>query len=1231
MRNFNIRLKLRIVLYTISLALFCGLSEPGAAVYGATNAPGESRELEYAQKLFSDEVYDIAIEQCESFRRNFPDSDRLDEILKIESESHYIQGDYEDSRRNWQRLAINHSTSRHAPFAMQQVANCLLMLNRKPEAVKTLKRLSEYYPASPYAPEALLRAAQLWGGDISQRNELLNRLIREWPAHVAALEARLILAEDLLHAGDNERASREFDTIIKIAPPGKVQVAAVSFEAELLRLSDQANQALAITTPLLKQYYDSPERGFLRCTHSALLLSVGDYSQARKQLADWISDADSLLDSPRILDSLRVHQGNAAALMGDYKEAAVIYENVVNADAAVYYRKAWCLSKDMQLAAASKSWVDVAGICLQKKTISSSELKLLACSLDEINRLNDSAAGKNIDWTEVARALNVADHVIDVPVRLIDSLIEAGEYQVAGALLSQRKLQSSLFEDELAFSTIKLATARADFRQASELTRDFKETFPISPLIPEIELFYKNNIRRHAESAGLNEKLLGFLVRQNDGVEPQKLAIEFAELYLEHLIQPDLALEQFQKAMSGPNKEATEEAHWGLIRCYLYKEDVEELKSSIDRFLKQYPGSKFGPAVLNVKHDLDYPDKENAEFLQARITELTTMFESHPDSTQRQILQENLVIQWYELAELINSKKGADSIAVMASAIQAINYSESDGIKRVLNPESILARANAMSITGNQAAADSTYRTLVSQHANSPFATSAELKLAASPLSTDAIRLELLSGILDKRYYHPAAETARQLMAGLYLRNNEAENALLIYQELLQEAERFDPDLEIIPGSKQTLRYSIALALEAAEKPHEALLMYKSFLRAAAKSDRAELALYNTARIFHQQKEDEEAIRYLKNQLIIFPDGRASEAAMKLLAEIYSEQELHQAALEVLNKLGASSTDNPEIRFHWVKSLYRSGKLTQGKTELSRLVKDFSKSIDADTVKAAMNLAKGRYLSSRANYDEALKSFNYILKKYPETRFAALAQFGLARVSTATGNEEKALEQLETLSKNWPDFGNATEAFILKGTLYRRSGDVQGAVLEFRRAVNQATDDKSRRFALNNLIVSYRELNFFDGALQAVRQYLQEFPEAEDRFSKQIETGLLLKEIGEYQQAIKHLRNLLAEADVENEAAIQFYIGECYQLDAEYSTAILEFMKVPYLGQKTRLDWDVTAIYQAGLCWESLGKFDKARDLYHKIIRLRGAGSSYGKAAQERINHLRLSTESDNG
>jgi len=83
-----------------------------------------------------------------------------------------------------------------------------------------------------------------------------------------------------------------------------------------------------------------------------------------------------------------------------------------------------------------------------------------------------------------------------------------------------------------------------------------------------------------------------------------------------------------------------------------------------------------------------------------------------------------------------------------------------------------------------------------------------------------------------------------------------------------------------------------------------------------------------------------------------------------------------------------------------------------------------------------------------------------------------------------------------------------------------------------------------------------------------------------------------------------------------------FYIGDAYFQTGQYESAIAEYVKIPLLSRKTKLQWEASALYYSGQAYEKLGRIDDAKRMYAEIVKRPGIDLVLKKEAQKRIKEI---------
>ena len=126
--------------------------------------------------------------------------------------------------------------------------------------------------------------------------------------------------------------------------------------------------------------------------------------------------------------------------------------------------------------------------------------------------------------------------------------------------------------------------------------------------------------------------------------------------------------------------------------------------------------------------------------------------------------------------------------------------------------------------------------------------------------------------------------------------------------------------------------------------------------------------------------------------------------------------------------------------------------------------------------------------------------------------FADDGEYYLGLTYTTLNKVDKAMDILSRFAEKYPQSTLKSNIYITLGGLYYRAEKRDLAVGSFKKAVESASDPDTRKLALANLIILYRDLGLWDGALSMARTYVEEFPDAEDIIDKKIQPQCLFLE-----------------------------------------------------------------------------------------------------------------------
>jgi tetratricopeptide (TPR) repeat protein len=544
--------------------------------------------------------------------------------------------------------------------------------------------------------------------------------------------------------------------------------------------------------------------------------------------------------------------------------------------------------------------------------------------------------------------------------------------------------------------------------------------------------------------------------------------------------------------------------------------------------------------------------------------------------------------------------------------------------------EGLLLLANRYADAKRFADAGRTYRDVI-RLGPSPERVQAALALRdPNRTKQDEGSREALEWARTEAWYHPAVADARsQLIQDLLDQRDyhEAEKELSVLK-----SETFDYDAEWLlnGGDPPELAYLSGRIFEGIGETGRAREAYlRSLARNPAGTQAGSIHL-RLAALRIRQGYPEAALRHYRSVLSGPAGGRLRAEAVRGAALVLFQQEQYDAARRyALQVKGANVPQDTAYTYAElaVLCLYRTGKLDEGRSEANEFRKTWSRHDGLYDTSARFELERGKWYSRNGNYPAAEKHYDRVLSRYKNSKWVPEAKYELGRDLLEQNRFDRGLELLIELPKRHPGAKILGKVWWILGNHYAQHGNIMDAVATYDKVLEDSTYKDLWPYVLVNQIRAYRQAGFYAGALQAAQRYLQLYPDAPDKFERRMDVGMMYHQLGQYDLAIRELRDIQPLADVENEAAIQFYIAEALEKSGRLAEAVVEYRKVDYLGKRTKMQWAVTALYNAGRVLERLNEPDRALEMYREIVRREGLASPFGRKANEQIQRL----ESDRG
>lgn len=491
------------------------------------------------------------------------------------------------------------------------------------------------------------------------------------------------------------------------------------------------------------------------------------------------------------------------------------------------------------------------------------------------------------------------------------------------------------------------------------------------------------------------------------------------------------------------------------------------------------------------------------------------------------------------------------------------------------------------------------------------------------------LALDQLTTIQKRYFYSTLVDSAAALRVRLLIAANR-------YSEALREMQRAEGGegregrtlMNGEPASNNGLDLTRARVAEAIAEYPVAIRAYLKFLQNHPQAPEAAAVLLNAARLTKQIGATELAANYFNECLQRFPDApEAREAKINLADMRYDAADYDGARnlyLELVKEAPAIEKAPPtpwesRARKGAILCLYKTNKAGLTETEIKIFKTRFP---DDKNSLAEMQYAAGELAVEQKNFPEAEKIFKKLSGDYRNTPSAIYGDYGLGKALIIQNKFEDALEVLTGIPRRYPNNPFLPTYYIGLGDFYQTQQQWDNAITAFTKVTQDSAFDNNYRLATRYLINVYDRLGLYDRAIALSRHYIARFPDDDVVFTLRIKIGTLLMSLMQFDDAIAHFRALKPLADAETEPEIQYYIGKSYFNAGQFEQAIAELLRVKFFSKPTKLPWDITALYESGLCYMRLKNYDRARQLFQQIVKEQGSQSDFGRFAQAKIEEL---------
>lgn len=1181
----------------------------------------ENADFKLAVNLYNDKLYDLALEQFRQFVATYPNTQQGIDARFYFGLCQTKLGKFDDARLTFQNFALALPEHPKAPEAWWNVADSYVSLKNLREAALAFERVKTFHPKSKLAPSALLKSSEYFdlAGDPESSRKVLRTLIQDYSSSEVILPARLKLAQMYLSDNQFELARVESKRVADVSKDADLSGQAFILLSRALAGLNRSNEAQHALDEITKNYRSTSSY------YTALLLLGSlqrEMGNAKQALAPWkLIEADSARAPSVIRQQALIELGDLYALRSDQVKALQSYTKGATAlgplrvSALLKAGLAAEQTGDVLEAQASLKQAlsdSLAGTSRGELLLAAARVVAKADNHLEALRLyalfrETFPTDNRIPAVLLEEARLLLDHLHDYPQAIVHFEILVNGYPA-----------SPLVDDALLGRAEAFRLSGA-FERALDDYEELQRRYPASDfagLARDAALRLRTYEVKNKES-GLEKLalLVGDVIAQQSKGE---LAFRLAEIYFDDLKDFAKAAAQYASALwLGLPSEKQGSALYNEAKSFEYAGSVDaspkidllmQAIAAYDSLLTRFPSSDLADdavtSQLKVRLALaaGAPDirKVSGEFLRA-----------HPVLKRKDFV-------YYVIGDAFRKKKSPeDAVQAYRSALREHPLKDIDG-------NVTFRLGEALSAMGERDSAAVAFRDYLRKYPAQEFSAQATWALAQYESSRGDLQsaLDLYNQIEQSFYYTSFTDRLVKARAEAYFKGSDFARAAEQYQLLVKNSgASIGP-----PGPVPIEVYSdLAESYAKLGKRSEAKRSYAQYLLRDDSSGHAGEVYYALATLAKEDNDVALAAQYLQRASQFSQAGASGmNQATFEAAELYYENEEYANAIsryaEIVEK-GVSDSLKPYVLSRIIVGYFRLNNTKEAEARVSAFLKSYQKQ---ERYFAEFEYERGMYFLRKDDYPAAKRFFDNVVQKYAETPFVASAMYGNARVAELTDKQPEATKLYETILQRFPGDAITPRVRLALGNLYYGQERWDPAARQYKAVL----DSESRAsdlvpYAMNNLILAYKQLSLFDAALDLTRKYIDRFPDDPELMNKRIDIGVLYQRLGYYDQSVLHLQSLLENADSDLEAEVRYYIGETYFYKGDYQQAILEFLKVPYLvTKKTKADWTATSYYMAGQSYEKMSKFDQAITMYKQIIARPGIDATFKTGAQREIDRV---------
>ncbi len=1207
----------------ISILLFLLLVVQGSTV---AQESSERTDFLYGERLFNERLHDLAVIQFGNFVVNYPTSPSADKAQFYIAESWFFLKKYEEAQKAYLQLLVRYPTSLHTDQGQFRMGECFEKQNKKKEAIESYLRLASLYPQSTKKSEALYRSG--------------------------------LLSREL---GNTRRAESILRSLIELTKEGEYRSKAIFLLSKCVSDKGDYENGIQLLKPLITQPIQKEDPGEAAYQIGLLYETLGYFNESQNYFRTVLESTEN----EAIRQKAQFHLGSQFRLEGQYNQAlnalreTVILGNDDDLKCRALFLQGRMFEQTGEYQSALRAFEDASvrgsltdiknqsrykkAICLQSLGQSADAIAVLE-SLAQDTRLEDRVLKKTL--LKLAQMTRNKQEYLEAAGYYDHYLARFENDPLLDLVLLQ---EGKIYLQEMELWTEGLLTLQSIWKR-----------FANSPHIPEARYVsgqYLERLERNEEAT----QMYRILLKQYPGSYwSQKASIDLQTLEKTNSVHLKKALSDLTRLLQ---QSITGEAGADVLfdLGYLSFQYLSQFQNAIQYFsqyLREHPdGSKKEEALLYLAqcYKVSHEETRNETFLDSALSTYSALLTQFPQSAfipeaalamiqinKDQPLDSLLTKYTHYLEQYPDSQHNGDVLF----QIGMINL-ERDSLQRALNHFSglhtILPQSNqaeeALWQTGliytyleKMAEADSIFNNYMKLYPNgSHTAESLIHRAKIAELKEEWSRaLSFYESITRRFNYSSWADSIFVPLGDLYLRTRKYQKAVDFFHGALQQDSlaRWAATIDlrpVKPSFRKDYLYGLAKGYEGLKQYKKAKIHYLQYGREYTDGGDQIRFLLALASIAENEEKSVRAVDYLNRVIQLAPSDSTADALAMLYYRL-SDYENAVYTYERALSLATNKEKQADLSSRIIVSLLRQGKIPQADVRIDIFNKSFKKNPGLQDYQAEFLYEKGVAYINKKDFEPAIESLERILQRYKKSSYVPEAELEIGRAYLITNKVEEALSILTSMVDRYAGQPILAKVYLNLGDFYFRSQQYENAMRAFKLTIEERRMEDVIPTAMRYLIRVYKTLRLWDAALGLTRDYIRQYPSADDVLQKRVDIGIFYMELSEFGRAAEYLREVKLDADSETEAQIQYWIGKCYYNMGQFEQAIFEFLKVNYLSKPTKLPWATTAMYDAGLSYMKLDNAVQAQRLFEKIVKKEGATSDLGRIARQRIEEINSGT-----